>query len=368
MIFSKYIKIISYNLIILLITVLFIELIFGGWLKKNNLGAYFREHRMKKVSYEMKYQEKKYNFLYLRNYHGFIGNEIDPINIKYVFIGGSTADERWKPRELSIVGQLNKKFKKDLIDIKITNAGIEGQTSIGYIANFKFWFSKLENFKPKYFIFYTGINDLIREDYNTFDYSDGLAKLVAKDKKEYFFDYIKTKSIFYDLTRKIKHKYHTKKQKIYLDLDKSIKKYPKNNFSKSVFKDSKYNFLKFKENYKTLNVENLLNEETKFVNFYLKNIDKLVSYSNSYGAKAILINQTTAYGAHIKRHLILNYALNKHCEKQKYLCIDLAGDFDGKLDYWFDGVHTTPKGSKIIADTIYPELKDLILKNEKTHK
>ena len=104
----------------------------------------------------MKYQEKKYNFLYLRNYHGFIGEEIDPINIKYVFIGGSTADERWKPRELSIVGQLNKKFKNELIDIKITNAGIEGQTSIGYIANFKFWFSKLENFKPKYFIFYTG--------------------------------------------------------------------------------------------------------------------------------------------------------------------------------------------------------------------
>ena len=64
----------------------------------------------------------------------------------------------------------------------------------------------------------------------------------------------------------------------------------------------------------------------------------------------------------LERHLILNYALNKHCKKNNYLCIDLAGDFDGKQDYWYDGVHTTPKGSKIIADKIYPELKDLILK------
>lgn len=362
MITGKHIKILSYNLTILLITVLFVELIFGGWFKKSNLGAYFREHRMKKVSYGMKYQENNYNFLYLRNYHGFVGMEIDPINIKYVFIGGSTADERWKPRELSIVGQINKKFKNELIDIQIINAGIEGQTSIGYIANFKFWFSKLENFKPKYFIFYTGINDLLREDYNTFDYSDGLAKLVAKNKKEYFFDYVKSKSIFYDLTRKIKHKYYTKKQKIFLDLDESIKKYPKNNFSKEIFKDSGYNYFKFREGYKNSNVESLLKKEKGFVNFYLKNIDTLVNYSRSFGAKPIFINQTTAYGAHIERHLILNYALNKHCIKNNYLCIDLAGDFDGKQDYWYDGVHTTPKGSKIIADKIYPELKDLILK------
>ena len=64
MITGKHIKILSYNLTILLITVLFVELIFSGWFKKSNLGAYFREHRMKKVSYGMKYQENNYNFLY----------------------------------------------------------------------------------------------------------------------------------------------------------------------------------------------------------------------------------------------------------------------------------------------------------------
>ena len=365
MIFNKYVKIISYNFIIFLITALLIEIIFGGWFKSNNLGAYFREHRMKKVPYEMNYQGKKYNYLYLRNYHGFIGEEIDPINIKYVFIGGSTADERWKPKDLSIAEQLNKKFEKDLLGIKIINAGIEGQSTIGYIANFKFWFSKLKNFNPKYFIFYTGLNDFAREDFDTFDYSDGLAKLVAKNKKDYFLDYVKSKSIFYDLIRKIKHKNYTKKQKIFLDLDLQIKKYPQTNFSKQFFNDSNYNYLKFSEAYKNPNIENLLIKEKEFINFYLKNIDLLNNYSKNFGARAIFINQTSAYGAHIQKHLILNYALNRHCENKKYLCIDIASDFDGKQDYWYDGIHTTPKGSRIIAEKIYPELKDLIYKNEK---
>ena len=130
---------------------------------------------MKKVSYSIRYNEKNYEYIYLRNYNGFIGDEIDPKEIQAVFIGGSTADERWKPREFSIVEQINKNFFDNSIDFKLTNAAIVGQTTVGYIANFKFWFPKLKDFKPKYFIFYTGINDLLRQDFDTFDYSDGPA-------------------------------------------------------------------------------------------------------------------------------------------------------------------------------------------------
>ena len=33
-----------------------------------------------------------------------------------------------------------------------------------------------------YFIFYTGINELLKTDYDQWDFSDGMAKLVEKDK------------------------------------------------------------------------------------------------------------------------------------------------------------------------------------------
>ena len=353
-------KIIFYNLSVFIFAILLVEVVFGGWFKKDNLGAYFREHRMKKVPYSIKYNDRQYDFTYLRNYHGFIGEEIDLSKIHTVFIGGSTADERWKPRNLSIVEQLNNNFQNDLKDIRIINAGIEGQSTIGYIANFKFWFPKLKNFKPKYFIFYTGINDLFREDYNTYDYSDGMAKLIEKDKNQRLQDDLKSKSIVYDTVRKAKHKYYAREEKIFMDLDEGIKKYPTDDYAKSVLNNKPYNYLVFNKAMENTNMGELIKKEKEFIEFFLKNIDILANSSKKYSATPIFLNQATAYGANIERHLAINYALKKHCIKKKYVCIDFANSFEGKLEYWYDGTHTTPLGSKVMADKIYPYLKEIL--------
>ena len=45
----KFIKIFFYNLLVLFFTFVFIEIIFGYWFDKDNLGPYMREHRMKKI-------------------------------------------------------------------------------------------------------------------------------------------------------------------------------------------------------------------------------------------------------------------------------------------------------------------------------
>ena len=108
---KKLSKIVVYNCLVLFFSIFFIEIIFGGWFKKDNLGAYFREHRMKKVPYSVNYAGKIYDYIYLRNYNGFIGEEINLDDIHSVFIGGSTADERWKPRNLSILEQINNNFR-----------------------------------------------------------------------------------------------------------------------------------------------------------------------------------------------------------------------------------------------------------------
>lgn len=343
------IKIFLTNLYVFIISVLLIEIFFGGWFQSDNLGAYFREHRMKKVPYSVKYDNKIYNYIYKRNYHGFIGEEINLNEIEAVFIGGSTADERWKPRKFSISEQINTKLKNDGINLKIINSGIEGQSTVGYIANFKFWYSKLDNFKPKYFIFYTGINELLKSDYDQWDFSDGMAKLVEKDKKKRFIDNLKSKSFFYDSVRKTKHKFYTSKKVNFMDLDKP---YPP---PKQV-KLEKYDYLKFKDSYMNEDVEKYLQNNLKSISGYLRNIDILIKYAESYSAKAIIINQVTAYGAHHKFHVALNYGLKKHCKKMKYFCIDIASDFLGKEKYWYDWIHTTPEGSKVLSETIYPEL------------
>ena len=351
----KIIKICLINFIVFFTSILIIELIFGGWFKKDNFGAYYREHRMKKVPYKIKYNGKIFEYIYKRNYHGFIGEELNPKDIEAVFIGGSTADERWIPKKFSIAELINKKLENDKIDLKIVNSAIEGQSTVGYIANFKYWYPKLKEFKPKYFIFYTGINELLKTNYDQWDFSDGMAKLVEKNKEKRFQDYLKSKSFFYDSSRKIKHKYYTRKKSIFMDLDQS---YP----PPEEISLKKYDYLKFKDAYKNKEkIKKLLIQNKKSLEGYLNNIDLLVNFSKSYSAKAIIINQVTAYGAYHDFHLSLNYALNLHCKKMKYSCIDIASNFQGKEKYWYDWLHTNPLGSKEISNSIYPKLKEHLI-------
>ena len=146
-------KIILINFSVFLISILIIEIFFGNWFSAYSLGPYMREHRMKKNPIVYSFNGIQHNYIYKRNYHGFRGEEIDPSQIDAVIIGGSTTDERNKPYEFTITGNLNFLLKKNGYNFKITNAGIEGQSTYGHIHNFKNWFPKLENFSPKLYIF-----------------------------------------------------------------------------------------------------------------------------------------------------------------------------------------------------------------------
>jgi len=345
----KFTKIIFLNFLIFFVLVLLFELTCGYWFDRYNFGPYMREFRMKSNPYTIEFEGMKYDYIYLRNYHGFRGEEIEPSKIQAIIIGGSTTDERYKPAELTITGRLNIKLEKQNIDLKIINAGIEGQSTIGHRYNFTKWFTKLKNFSPKYIIFYIGINDtdvqLKEYDEDNIDNADG--KIVDSNKQYVFRDSIKSSSIIYDLLRKIKHKYYVNEDKrIIYDFD-----YSKKNKIKKDFK-----FLNYEEALNYYNPDNILNKHKERIGYYLNNIDSLYTYSKKIGAKPIFINQLAFEGNYHEVLFALNYSLIKHCSLKKYNCIDLAKNLKGKENYWFDTMHTTPAGSKIIAELIYSEL------------
>ena len=348
----KVLKIIFLNILFSLSIIFIIELLFGYWFDKNNFGQYMREHRMKKNDYTLLLDGNTYNFTYERNYYGFIGEDLEPEDIKALFVGGSTADERYKPRNLSIVGNLNKRLSNKNINLKIVNAGIEGQSTLGHLNNFSTWFKKLENFNPKVIIFYVGINDFLAnpDNLNEGNKSDGL--ISNPNKKEMISDYLKSSSIFYDLLRKIKHKYYkSDKPRVVYDFNKSIIE---------LYKNKKFDFLNYDDALNELNIDRIANENRKRINYYLGNIDKLNKASNKVGAQAIFINQLTSDGNNNKKLFILNYSLIKHCKKKNYKCIDLGKKLKGKKDFWWDGIHTTIKGSKEISNLIFDDLLALL--------
>jgi len=203
--FKKIIKILTVNFIIVLIFVSLVELFFGYWFDKDNFGPYMRVHRMKNKRILWKNDTEEVEYFYRRNYHGFRGDDVDPSKIKGVILGGSVIDERYKPEKYTITGFLNKTLKKNNFDIKFINAGIEGQTSSGTVASFEKWLFKLENFSPNYIIFYLGKNDSLYQSMDVTNVNHG--HLLNPEKKEIFFDKVKSRSIIYDSIRKIKFKY-----------------------------------------------------------------------------------------------------------------------------------------------------------------
>lgn len=342
----KVFKITVVNILIGLFFLSTIELIFGYWFDEDNLGPYVREYRMRKNTYVVTYEEKKYEFVYKRNYYGFRGDEVSNDKISAVLIGGSTTDERYKPAEFTITELINKKISHDKKNIKLFNAGIEGQSTRGHIANLRFWFPKLKKFQPKYLIYYVGINDMFYgEDKPDTFFSDGV--VLESNRKQRIWDNIKSRSIFYDLTRKSKHRFYTSDKKILYDFDKGIKKYQKMQKTK---------FVSYKDFIKKSSYENVLKIKNHKTDNYLSRIDTLYQETLKLGAIPIFINQLASSGFENKRLITLNTFLINHCKEKKYYCIDLAKELEADYDYWWDGVHTTPKGSEAIASIIAPKL------------
>ena len=344
----KIFKIVLINFIFFIFSFFLIEIFFGYWLDKDNLGPYMREHRMKKNSISVKFNDKNYNFIYKRNYYGFRGEEKKLEDIKIVLIGGSTADERYKPYEYTITGLLNKRLDRE-INKEIINAGIEGQSTRGHIYNFEKWFPRLKGFNPNYFIFYIGMNDHLKDPND--DEKTIVGHVSNPTFSELLKDNIKSRSIFYDYVRKIKHKYYLNEKKtVSYDFDFGIKNYTQKGFD----------FLDYDKAIKIYDIPKLKEDNKDIIEFYLSNVDKLVDHVKKYNAKPIFINQLAHNGNHNKTLFILNYSLIEHCEKKKYNCIDLAKFLIGKKEYWWDGVHTTPTGSQEIVKIIYPKLLEFL--------
>ena len=114
-------------------------------------------------------------------------------------------------------------------------------------------------------------------------------------------DNLKSRSIFYDLLRKTKHKYYTTdKPRVVYDFDHSRTK---------LFWGKKFKFLSYSDALKLYDIDELMLEHKEKIDYYLKNVDILYEESKKLGAKPIFINQVTAYGGYDQKHLVLNYAL-----------------------------------------------------------
>ncbi len=326
----KLLKITFYNLFIFIFLIILIEIFFGYWFKDENFGIYMRKERKINWLTESTFFGNNYKFFYKRNYWGFRGEEFDPKNVKIIFEGGSTGNQRYTPEDLTIVGLINKRFENENINLKIFNASTDGKSLNGYINDFEFWFPKIPNLKPEYVIFYLGINDRFINDRYYLDHK------ISEMKIDRLKDYIKNNSFVVDKYKIIKNNY-----------------FPKNTLSydfndNSIYKDFKYiDFISAQKIHKNKNDDDLA-----LINKFQYKLDKLNSIIKRNNIKPIFITQVKFDGLKDKKLYLINNELKNFSKVNDYFFIPIDELILMEINDFYDHVHTTPKGSSKIADII----------------
>lgn len=368
---KKYFRTITYNLLIFIICLSIIEISFGSWIKDNNFGNISIPKNIFKIINEYPYSEDR-NGVYSRDKYGFRSNKYELSEIDILIFGGSTTEERYVD-DNDIWTKVFEKNVSNSKKIQTINAGIGGQTSNGNVFLFKKWIATFDELKPKYVIFYIGINDSLLLDQYLFadkkKFLNGRVingfnrdTLVSKNLIVNADNYIKNNSALYYLFTFIKGNYRSHKYKINYKLNKKL-------FKKNLLpytKDNQKLFLNSKNIAKNLLNRKISLEENKknlsLLNSYILNLENLTALSKSFGAEPIFITQTVSgnslmglgyFKTSIPLLKIVNYFTIKHCKENNLFCIDLASELNISHKYFIaDGIHTLPIGSKKIGEYI----------------
>ena len=235
--------------------------------------------------------------------------------------------------------KLNSKFKNsNHKQVNIYNASVDGKTLRGHSNDFKYWFTKLDNFKPEYFIIYAGINDSVIDQDLKYDLTFG------KKKYRRILDYISNNSIFVELINKVVWKYFD-----------SIKiEYEVNN-SNNIYKNN-FKYINYFEARKIHNIHELKIKYSFLGQRYEKRLKDILEQSNIFNSKIIFITQIKYDGLKDEKLFLLNEITKEFSKKNNINIIKLDELYSGEISDFYDTIHTSEKGSDKISNLIFPRL------------
>jgi hypothetical protein len=148
------------NLAVLVGLLIVVELILGTWLFGANLGTLNVHTNVQLRIADSPYYPPGTIVHYRRDRFGLRGDYGgDPARITLLAVGGSTTNEQFVAEGdtwSSIVGRELGAQGKPIV---VANAGVDGHSTAGHIRSFDFWFSKVPGLKPRYVLYFIGIND-----------------------------------------------------------------------------------------------------------------------------------------------------------------------------------------------------------------
>ncbi len=172
-----------------------LELVFGDWVRPNSLNKLnIVRSRTIKFDVEGLYETSHKTVSYTRDRYGLRGSFRDPSEIDILTVGGSTTDQRFITDGETWQDVIQSRFSSAGKRVVVGNAGVDGQSTYGHIKNFDWWFSQIPGLRPKYILFYVGVNDFYKDENNKFD-------ALVENQKGSIRAILREKSALYHVTR-----------------------------------------------------------------------------------------------------------------------------------------------------------------------
>ena len=338
--------------VLTIICVVLLELFFGSWLSKDpwEVTKGLNIIRNKQLTYatESLYGKDMASVIYSRDSNGLRGGCPKVADIDIVTIGGSTTDQRYVPDGKTYQDVLQTLLTNELAaPVCVSNAGVDGHSTFGHLASFDNWFPLISNLKPKYFLFYVGINDagFVQEPRLGFDRKSRWGQ-------------IREKSALFGLLRTVRNVIQSSSSGLYAqhnDTPASKRDYVAERTTEGVDALIKNNTEKFRVRF-----------------------DKLLTQAKNYGAAPICVSQPHLFTADIDATqkgvdavfhykgkayngldfnaslLAINNTMMVSCMKAGGFFIDVRSKYFEVSDF-YDHVHLGPSGARKLGTYLYDE-------------
>ena len=129
-------KLILSNLLVLVMCVIPLELYFGSWIRPKPWGLLCDVHFT--FSEKSTYGVEK-TMDYVRDSQCLRGS-YSASSIDVITVGGSTTDQRYLTEGETWQDSIVRYFHRNGRQLSIANAGVDGQSTIGHLWDFEYWF------------------------------------------------------------------------------------------------------------------------------------------------------------------------------------------------------------------------------------
>jgi len=340
------------NLALLGAAIVVLELIFGAWFDDANLNRLnLVKGRSLQFDVSELYDSETPTVRYTRDAFGLRGDYGgDPARIDLLTLGGSTTDQRYVADGQTWQDVLAAEFARHGNPLCTANAGVDGQSTVGHIKNFEWWFPHVPGLAPKYVLCYVGINDLHVEPLPD---ADG-----ANVAEPTWFDAVQNKSAVCHLVRTL---YGTYKATRVLNIGHRKVDWTRVAWTTDAMQTD-YEFF------------------TPRVTAYERRLHELADCIRRFGAKPIFVTQPVRYYrrtpdgwegtaeaiADGKRRLNgvdygammgrFNDALRATAADEGAVFVDLAAAREWRDDDFYDYAHMTPRGARRVGEALHEAL------------